>query len=210
MACKICGSETYELYDAQFEIIYHRCKKCLFVYEDPKFHISSQDELEEYNRHNNSIEDQGYVNMFKRFQSAFEPFVKGKQVLEFGSGPEPVFSQVLSLDGYDVTSFDPYYAPDLAYLDKRYDLITSTEVFEHLVEPIKELEKLLDLLKVGGVLAIMTQFVPEDDVFLKWWYRRDPTHIGFFHHKSFEHLCQVYPIEIVFKNNKDYMIIKKI
>jgi hypothetical protein len=210
MACKICGSETYELFDTQFEIIYHRCKKCLFIYEDPKFHISSQKELEEYNRHNNSIEDQGYVNMFKRFQSAFEPFVKGKQVLEFGSGPEPVFSQVLSLDGYDVTSFDPYYAPDLAYLDKKYDLITSTEVFEHLVEPIKELEKLLDLLKVGGVLAIMTQFVPEDEVFLKWWYRRDPTHIGFFHHKSFEHLCQVYPIEIVFRNDKDYMILRKI
>ncbi|MBN2797064.1 MAG: class I SAM-dependent methyltransferase [Clostridia bacterium] len=209
MDCKICGSKTYPIHDVQFDIIYHRCTSCLFVYEDSKFHISIEKELEEYNRHENSIEDEGYVNMFKRFQNAFESFVSGTKVLEFGSGPTPVFSQVLRKSSYEVTSFDPFYAPDLDYLNHSYDLITSTEVFEHIVEPIETLDTLVRLLRPGGILAIMTQFVPEDEVFIKWWYRRDPTHIGFYHHKTFEYLSQKYQLDILFKNDKDYMILKK-
>lgn len=209
MKCKICNQETYKLYDKQFKIDYHRCQTCGFIYEDPIFHNSYKDEHEEYLRHNNSIEDEGYVNMFLRFIDAFTPYISGKEVLEYGSGPEPVFSEVLRRNGYCVTSYDPYFLPDEGYLKKKYDLITSTEVFEHFSEPITEIEKLLSLLKKDGILAIMTQFPKDDDHFLDWWYRRDPTHISFYTVKSFDYLCHQYHLERVYHNNKDYMILKK-
>lgn len=209
MTCKICKEESYLLYDKQFDIDYYRCRSCGFIYEDPSSHLKAKQEKEEYDRHNNSIEDEGYVNMFKKFIDAFQPFVTGKRLLEYGSGPEPVLSEVLRREGYNVTSYDPYYLPDETYLDKRYDVITSTEVFEHFVEPLDEFEKLSALLDKDGILAIMTQFPKDDAHFLDWWYRRDPTHISFYTIKSFEYLAKAYDFELLFTNKKDYMILKK-
>lgn len=210
MKCKICNEATYELNDKQFDIVYHRCTRCGFIYEDPKFHLNLNDEKSEYDSHNNSIENDGYVNMFRRFIEAFEPYLKGKRILEYGSGPEPVLSELLRQGGYEVTSFDPFFLPDTNYLNKTYDLITSTEVFEHFVNPIEEIEKLLSLINKGGILAIMTQFPKDDTHFLNWWYRRDITHISFYTIESFEYIAAKYNLEIVFKNEKDYMIFKKV
>ena len=81
MTCKICKSATYQIDDQQFKMIYHRCTSCGFIYEDPAHHMTIPHEEEEYGRHNNSIEDEGYVNMFKRFQTAFTPFVQGLDLL---------------------------------------------------------------------------------------------------------------------------------
>jgi len=209
MFCKICNEKTYDLYDAQFKITYYRCKACDFIYQDPKSHMPQALEKVEYDRHNNSIEDEAYVNMFKKFQEAFEVYIEGKVTLEYGSGPEPVFTQVLRRDGYDVTPYDPYYLNDKNFKNKKYDLITSTEVFEHFSEPMKEIKLLDSLLKCGGVLAIMTQFPKEDDHFLDWWYRRDPTHISFYSVKSFEYICKAFNYELMYTNNKNYMILKK-
>jgi len=209
MKCKICNSNTYIIYDEQFDMDYHRCEKCAFIYEDPKHHIDLSNEKAEYDTHNNSIEDEGYVNMFKRFMDAFEPFVSGQSVLEYGSGPEPVFSQVLRQSDYQVTSYDPFYLPDLSYLCKSYDLITSTEVFEHFVEPMTEVEKLVGLLNEGGILAVMTQFPKDDEHFKKWWYRRDKTHISFFTIESFKYIAEIYGLKVVYHNDKDYMIFQK-
>jgi len=208
MTCKICKQETYIIYDEQFQIEYHRCKNCGFIYEDPAYHISFNDEKKEYDTHNNSIEDEGYVNMFKRFMESFEHFVEKKNVLEYGSGPEPVFSEVLRRSGYDVTSYDPFYLPDESYLDKTYDVITSTEVFEHFVEPIQEIEKLIGLLNKDGILAIMTQFPKDDAHFKNWWYRRDKTHISFYTVETFKWIAEQYGLEVVYHNGKDYMIFK--
>lgn len=209
MKCKICNSDSYILLDEQFNIEYHRCKECGFIYADPLSHLVPGDEKKEYSSHNNSIDDLGYVQMFKRFQKVFEPFLIGDKVLEYGSGPTPVFSELLRKDGYEVTSFDPFFLPDESYLNKSYDLITSTEVFEHFTAPMDEIEKLVKLLKPQGVLAVMTQFAKDDIHFLQWWYRRDYTHISFYTHKSFEVIAAVYGLEIVYKNDKDYMIFKK-
>lgn len=209
MQCKICNSDTYVLYDEQFDMDYHRCTSCGFIYEDPKHHYTEVKEKEEYGTHNNSIEDEGYVKMFRKFQKAFEPFVNGKTLLEYGSGPEPVFSELMRRDGYEVTSYDPYFLPDESYLKHTYDVITSTEVFEHFVDPMAEIDKLMGLLKSKGLLAIMTQFPKDDDHFKNWWYRRDPTHISFYTLKSFEVIAKKYDVNIVYKNDKDYMVFKK-
>jgi len=188
--------------------MYYRCRECGFIYQDPETHMPSDLEKKEYDRHNNSIDDLPYVNMFKKFQAAFEPYLEGRVSLEYGSGPEPVFTQVLRLAGYEVTPYDPFYLKDETFKEKTYDLITSTEVFEHFSDPIKEMDLLVSLLKPGGVLAIMTQFPKEDDHFLDWWYRRDPTHISFYTVATFDKLCLKYGLKRMHTNHKNYMVLK--
>ncbi len=208
-SCIICKSETYEIDDKQFQIIYHRCMKCGFIFQGSKYHVSFEQERKIYEYHNNSIDDQGYVGMFNKFIDSFESFVSGKDLLEFGSGPEPVFSEIMRRKGYLVTMFDLHYHNDESYLNKTYDVITSTEVFEHFKNPIEEMEKLVPLLRSGGVLAIMTNFPKDDNHFLDWWYRRDETHISFYTLESFEYIGKKYGLDIVHTNNKNYMIFMK-
>ena len=74
--------------------------------------------------------------------------------------------------------YDYFYAPDETVFQKRYDFITSTEVIEHLHDPMRELERLWQCLSEGGVLGLMTAFRTED--FANWYYKRDLTHIRFF------------------------------
>lgn len=208
--CLICSSDTYVLDDKQFNIIYHRCKSCDFIYMDRESVVSFKEERKVYELHNNSIEDEGYVAMFNRFINSFVEDVDGKELLEYGSGPEPVFSELMKRRGFNVTMYDLHYYNDDSYLNNKYDVITSTEVFEHFLDPMKELEKLIPLLNAGGVLAIMTQFPKGDEHFLDWWYRRDETHISFFTEKSFSYIANHFNLEIIFTNHKDYMILKKI
>jgi 2-polyprenyl-3-methyl-5-hydroxy-6-metoxy-1,4-benzoquinol methylase len=120
--------------------------------------------------------------MFEDFiEVAIVPYLKKIQtVLDFGSGPTPVFAELLKRRGLEVDIYDLYYAPKKVYEGKSYDLITSTEVFEHLSQPLEILQLLTEHLKERGYIALMTKFPPkEDEAFLNWWYRRDPTHISF-------------------------------
>lgn len=106
------------------------------------------------------MEDTGYVNMFLDFiQKTIDPFVfPPARILEFGSGPGPVLAELLQRKGFFVSLYDPYYAPSTEVLEKDYDMVTSTEVFEHLKDPQKEMELLQTLIQRGAYLAIMTRF----------------------------------------------------
>lgn len=207
--CLICNHETYVLEDKQFNIIYFRCRNCGFIHEDERFVVSHDKEKAVYELHNNSIEDKGYVNMFNLFIDVFIDFTIGKEMLDFGSGPEPVFAEIMKRKNFNVTIYDPFYFNDKSYLEKKYDLITSTEVFEHFLNPLDEIRRISSLLKDGGLLAIMTNFPKDDEHFLDWWYRRDETHIAFYTKKSFEVIGQICGLEILYTNNKNYMIMKK-
>jgi len=86
--------------------------------------------------------------------------------------------------------YDPIYYPDATYRDGQFDLIVSTEVFEHLSDPIATLRHLREHLRPGGHLALQTQFPPPGrDAFLDWYYRLDPTHIGFFTPETFRYMA---------------------
>jgi len=209
--CKICSKATYTLDDSELNLFYRVCESCGYTYKDEQFIVSHDQEKSLYNHHVNTMENEGYVNMFKRFLAeSVDPFIQTGKALDFGSGPGPVLYELLLMQGYEANHYDPYYHDDPSVLTKRYDLITSTEVFEHLSNPVQTLERLVNMLNPGGYLAIMTSFrMPEDEQFLKWWYRRDQTHIGFFTQKAFEMLIKPYALTIVHTNHKNMITLKK-
>jgi len=211
--CKICKSETNIILDKQFKQKYYSCPACEFIFLEESKILSPEEERKDYLTHNNTLKNSGYVKMFKDFiEKAIIPFVKpGSSVLDFGSGTGPVLAHLLKELKYKVDIYDPYFSPEKVHENKNYDLITSTEVIEHLKDPIKTLRELKDLLKPKGILSIMTLFHPRDEgKFLNWQYKREKTHIGFYTPMTMQHIAYILELKILNLNEKNICVFRKV
>lgn len=210
--CKICQATTNVIKDSKKELIYYRCTSCGFISLNDESILNSTQEKEQYDLHNNGFESKGYVQMFEDFiDLAIEPYLGDiETALEFGSGPGPVLSKLLENRGLEVDIYDLYYSPLKVYECKVYDLITSTEVFEHLQKPLDILELLVKHTNKNGYIVLMTKFPPKDDKeFLAWWYRRDPTHISFFTPESFEVMAEKVGLKVLKTINQNIVVFQK-
>jgi len=211
--CKICKSKTTILKDEKTSKNYHKCSTCKYIFLDEEFYIDEAHEKSHYDKHHNNLESLGYVKMFEDLVDEFvKPLhVEIKTALDFGCGEGEVLPIVLERESITCDRYDLFYFPKKIYESKKYDLICSTEVFEHLVNPLEMLKKLLLHVEDNGYLLLMTAFHPDDDEkFLKWWYIRDITHIGFFHLSTFEYLAKELNIQIIKHNSKNIIMLKKL
>ena len=212
-SCKICSSSTTILEDKKTSKIYYKCPTCSYIALDKEFYIDETHEKSHYDKHHNNLESLGYVKMF---EDLVEEFVKPLHVeintaLDFGCGEGEVLPIVLERNKISCDRYDLFYFPQKIYETKKYDLIVSTEVFEHLENPLEMLKKLLLHLNNGGYLLLMTAFHPDDDEkFLKWWYIRDITHIGFFNLDTFEYLAKELNLRIVKHNDKNIIMFENL
>lgn len=213
--CRVCESSSLkEVYDNQLDSNYYFCEVCEFIFQEEDEIVSIEEEKEVYDQHDNSFESEGYVKMFERFiEKAVDPFISGniKKALDYGCGPGPVLAKILEKKGLDVNTFDPIYDNNSEYKNFKYDLITSTEVFEHFIDPLNELEKISNLLKKNGILSIMTLLRPDtEEQFKNWWYKRDKTHISFYSSKTLYLLGKMHNLEMIYNDNKRLITFKKI
>ena len=212
MQCRICQNDTRELVHPSNGQVFHECLNCHFISKDPAFYLDSEKEFEVYERHENSIEDPRYVAFFEKFlNAAVLPFVsEGKKAFDFGSGPSPVLAQLLERDyGYNVAIYDLYYAPERTYPGQKFDLITTTEVVEHIPEPLDTFAELTTLMKEDSILAVMTLFHPKDDSKLwGWHYIRDFTHISFFTPEAMQIIADKVGLEVVYCDDYRYTTFK--
>ena len=187
---------------------------CSSDLKDSSIHVDLDEEFKIYENHNNSIHDKKYVNYLKDFiDHSVVPFSgNGRQGFDFGSGPEPVLSMIMENDyGYEMDIHDKFYATEKVYENKKYDLITSTEVIEHLDNPLEYFKLFKDHLNNNGILALMTLFHPVDrDKILEWFYIRDKSHISFFTPKTMEIIAEKTELEFIYTNNHRYGTFKKV
>lgn len=212
MPCKICQNSTIPFFSIPLSKHYCYCPACEFISMDPTFIVNLEREKAQYENHHNSLENEGYVKMFEDFMDLFWNRLTCKEIhaLDFGSGPTPVLAELLKRRGAKVDCYDKFYQPQTLFEDKTYDLITSTEVFEHLENPLQTLEMLSTHLKPNGIIAIMTLFHPNDtELFIKWWYPRDPTHISFFTCKTLEILGEKCSLKIAGRDGKRVVVFQK-
>jgi hypothetical protein len=210
--CKICLGETVLFRDKKFNIDYYICSYCEYIFMDERVIVSPEQEVARYKEHNNTMENEGYVNMFNKFlKITVDPYAdRIKTALDFGSGTCPVLASILQQKGFEVDYYDLYFAPEKIYENKSYDLITATEVFEHLQDPLQTAKLLKKHLNNGGILAIMTLFHPGDAVsFSNWWYRRDSTHISFFRPRTFTVLAGLIGLKVLTFDNKNVCVLTK-
>lgn len=214
MNCPLCHSTSPFWVEAD-QREYHLCPDCRLISAPPRFHLPPDQEVERYLEHENSLDNEGYVNMFqKKIDGIRDHCPDIKTILDFGCGYAPVLKTLLQRAGYKAEGYDPHFFPELKQ-GSVYDLVVSTETFEHLQHPGDELEKISGLLAPQGYLAVMTQFYPtangQPDApgFRKWYYQRDPTHICFYAPKTFEWIAHHHNFDIILNNSKDFVILQK-
>ena len=163
------------------------------------YQLSEGEEKSRYDTHNNDPKDVRYRQFLSQLS---EPLLKkisdNSFGLDFGSGPGPTLSLMLENYGHKVALFDKFYSKDTSVFNRKYDFITATEVIEHLSNPMTEINRLIKCLNDGGYLAVMTQMLTSKIDFSNWYYKNDPSHIGFFSKKTLSYLASKFDLEVEF------------
>ncbi|MBN2300171.1 MAG: class I SAM-dependent methyltransferase [Acholeplasmataceae bacterium] len=212
IACKICGKDTKSYSHPKTNEIFHECKYCEFIFKDESHYISNDQELKIYDAHHNDDHNLGYVNFLMNFiDAAVLPYIKKGRVLDFGSGPTPLLSKLIKKSGqFDVDIYDLYYAKQKIYENQEYDLITSTEVIEHLKYPMQTFKLFFQLLKPDGILSMMTLFHPHNqNEFFEWFYIRDKSHVSFYTQNTMRYIAKQIGFEFIYSNDYRYVVFKK-
>lgn len=208
--CKVCGFATESFQSTEFNIWFHYCSRCQFIFKDKEDILDEKEELKIYLLHENSIEDERYLDFFQKFidETICQYQPSGNKILDFGSGPEPVLAYLLETKyNMDVDIHDVFFSPEKVYQGKKYGGITSTEVIEHLRDPVKYFDLFKRHLQDDGYLYIMTLFHGNDKRrFLKWHYIRDMSHISFFTPKTLKYIAQLTGLNLIYTNDIRYAV----
>ncbi|MBN1648670.1 MAG: class I SAM-dependent methyltransferase [Spirochaetales bacterium] len=187
--CTLCGEQKTTPYSRTRTRRYFSCPVCSLVFLDPVLRLSEKKEKARYELHQNILHDPAYrAFLLKLASPMLDRLAPGSAGLDFGCGPGPLLSEIFREAGHQMHNYDPFFSPDKNLLETAWDFITVSETAEHLFNPGRELNHLREMLNPGGLLGIMTSFVPEHIPFSSWSYAVDPTHVCFFSEAVFSWL----------------------
>lgn len=196
--CPLCrqdGSKTL-VHRTRKGRCYWHCHQCQLIFVDPPARPSRQLEKDLYRQHRNSPDHPGYVAFLRRIVDPALPLLTpSMHGLDYGCGPGPTLSVLLEREGISCHNYDPLFFPDLPA--GPFDFIFATECFEHFHSPARELEQLRHLLQPNGYLFVMTDLWHQGIDLSTWCYLCDPTHVSFYHQRTFEHICHAYGFSLL-------------
>jgi 2-polyprenyl-3-methyl-5-hydroxy-6-metoxy-1,4-benzoquinol methylase len=200
MKCKICGSESLLLFKAavlnKYDVGYYQCSNCEFIQTENPYWLN-----EAYTSVIADL-DVGLVSRNLEFSEKVEEillnyFKKDLRALDYGGG-YGLFVRLMRDKGFDFyrhdlfcqNTFAKFYNVENVNENERFDLVTSFEVFEHLANPLEEINKMFSF---GDNVLFSTVIVPEKKISKAddWWYFIPDTgqHVSFYSIKSLEKIC---------------------
>lgn len=210
--CPLCSTGGNYFYQVMEKgRTFFLCPSCKLVFQSVESLPGADEERSRYELHRNDKEDEGYRNWLGSFiKSSVIPWYKNGDILDFGSGPRPVLTEILESKGYSVFSYDPFFAP-LWPEQRAFSLILLCEVLEHIHDPLKEFRRLGAVAADGAVLSLKTQFLPSLNPhdFKGWWYKEDTTHIRFYSPESLKALGENSGWDLMSQDGKSLAIYKK-
>jgi len=167
-----------------------------------------ESEKEHYQTHQNGPEHPGYVQFLNQAITPALPFLKkDMRGIDYGCGPGPTLSILLEKEGLHCENYDPFFFPTIP--SQPVDFIFSTETVEHFFYPGRELAKIRDLLKPGGILTMMTETWQNRDEFQSWYYAKDFTHVSFYHAKTIDMICAKFGFILLTRENPRVCVMRK-
>ena len=207
--CPLCQSVHTEFFLKDKFRSYFQCNTCCLVFVPTSQRLSSEEEKSRYDLHQNIPDDPNYRKFLSRIFNPIQKLIAPKSKgLDFGSGPGPTLSLMFEEAGHIMSIYDHFFANNSSIFKEKYDFITTSEVFEHLFEPRKELDRLWDCLRPSGYLGIMTNLLTNKEEFGKWYYKNDDTHICFYSKFTFRWLAEELQAKVTFFG-KDVIILQK-
>lgn len=187
---------------------YRNCAYCNLIFVNDIDFPDPQKARHRYEKHQNNIQDTGYVSFLNQIVQAAKPFLRADQRgLDFGCGPSPTLSIILKNEGFHCQDYDPVFYPTNPV--GPFDFIFSTECFEHFASPKTELSRITSLLAKGGILAVMTDMWESENAFSTWYYKRDFTHLVFYHRRTFDYIAKQFGYDLLLTDNKRVVVLKK-
>jgi hypothetical protein len=176
--CKICGNESSKLTDAQvlgkYKVVYFQCGNCGFIQTEEPYWLE-----EAYSSAITKL-DIGLIWRNLHYSEIIEKIIKlnlnpHAKFIDYGGG-YGMFVRLMRDKGFDFYRQDIYCENLFAeYFDisdlaegQRFEALTTFEVFEHLNEPLPEIEKMLalsDTIIFSTELQPTSHPTPQD-----WWY----------------------------------------
>ncbi|HEY9862736.1 MAG TPA: glycosyltransferase [Candidatus Obscuribacterales bacterium] len=201
--CKVCGSISPYFAQAtvlnRYRVDYFKCSVCGFVQTEKPYW------LDEAYADPIAMSDVGLVARNFKFSqitqeliiSCFNP--QGK-FLDYGCG-YGLFVRLMRDLGFDFYGYDQYcqnifYQGFEGNQQEKYDLVTTFEVFEHFINPLEEIEKLLQFSKN---LLFSTQLLPADHPQPdQWWYYalHEGQHIGIYTYQSLLKIAEKFKLNL--------------
>jgi hypothetical protein len=213
MICKICGGGSGKLLSetilGKYQISYHRCQSCGFIQTEEPYWIEEA--------YSDAIADMdtGILERNSKFAQVV-PKVIGAyfnpkaRFVDYGAG-YGIFVRLMRDRGFDFYWQDNYcdnlfakrYRYDsLPAGEQKFELLTAFEVFEHLVDPKVELEKML---KLAPSVLFSTNLVPtnidfdrQPEKLRNWWYLNPETgqHVAFYTLPALRKLGEQYRLNL--------------
>ena len=177
MTCSICQSAASPYFQApilgKYNVQYFRCSNCQFIFTESPYWLD-----EAYNSAITRL-DIGLVGRNELMTPVVKMIINkwfnpNSRFIDYGGG-YGMLVRMLRDRGYDFYRQDIHcenlYAESFDTADVppfRAELLTAFEVFEHLIDPVKELEKMLAL---SDNILFSTVVQPSADVSPdSWWY----------------------------------------
>ena len=208
--CTVCKSSNIDFFLKSGKLLYWGCNVCGSKILDPKNYVSHSDEKKHYLKHNNSITDLNYKNFLLKLIEPVKDKISTSDIgLDYGCGFAPALANIFKSYGFKVELYDPFFFPNKDVLLKKYKFITCSEVVEHFFNPCDEFDKINNLLDDNSWFGVMTTFLPKDELFENWYYRRDPTHVVFYKKKTFQHIGYQRNWQVFFPSENIVLFYKK-
>jgi hypothetical protein len=208
-ACPLCQSKATQKFRMDDERTYHHCLYCKLIFLDRRLLPAPQEEKARYDEHNNEPADEGYVRFLYRIIEPARAYLHSDmRGLDYGCGPAPVLARLLEQEfGLRCAYYDPFYFP--SWPSGAFDLVISTEAFEHFAEPRREISRIGQLMQEEAYLFIMTRQWHSLQRFCNWWYRRDFTHVSFYHRESMQYICREFGFRMLYDDHESICLLQK-
>jgi len=220
MNCKVCGNETSQLFNKQvlnkYSVNYYQCTNCGFIETDEPHWLN-----EAYSSAITAT-DIGLINRNVYFTEVSTAllrlcgFDRSKKYLDYGAG-YGIYVRMMRDNGFNFYWQDEYcenlyaqkFSADLSKANKEYELVTAFEVFEHLTNPTKEIEKIL---QYTDSILFSTQLVNSANTTLEnWWYiaPEHGQHVAFYDIKTLQFIADKYGLNVYSNNSTLHLLTKK-
>lgn len=219
--CHICESRC-ELFGTglvlnKYNVRFFRCPQCRFIQSEKPFWLGEAYEIPI------AKADIGYIgrniDMSKITRAlislAFDP---NKRFVDYGGG-YGMFVRLMRDAGFDFYRYDRHCANlfaqgfdwnDLPDNDRQsFELVTAFEVFEHLPNPLQEIQSML---KIAPSILFSTVLLPEPAPRLgDWWYHalEYGQHIAFYSQKSLAIIAKKFGLHLCSKGDSIHLLSRR-
>lgn len=217
MLCRICQAQCTEVFHAQLmnkhKVRYYHCDTCDFLQTEEPYWLAEayQDSM--------NLSDTGILFRNQLLARAvtviiYYIFNREGKFLDYAGG-YGVFTRLLRDIGFNYYWHDPYTKNILARgfdgnINESYTLVTSFESFEHFINPLAEIDKMLSLSKnILFSTELLPQPIPQPD---QWWYYglEHGQHIAFYTKKTLQWIANKYQLQVYSFGNIHLLTNKKI